>query len=212
MICPNCQNDQSVTEQNYGALYTCKSCQAVYFLNFEGQPLFDDQIESEPAAIPSEAGYEPAPAQTETPMQSFESIQSPTPLQSSSDEGAHASGSFEMNELSSVAESFSSAPAEALSTFSEVAKDISDYGNTETQIAHLNYDLHVKGLDTAEIMGLLKEALEDSRFGWDVNELMRTVKSGEIKLMQLNPVKAYVLAKRLQFLDVEKIWKQNAVG
>ena len=42
MICPNCQKDQKVGEQNYGALYTCPSCQAVYFINFDGAPEFGD--------------------------------------------------------------------------------------------------------------------------------------------------------------------------
>lgn len=190
MICPNCHNDQSVTEQNYGALYTCKACQAVYFLNFDGQPLFDDQIQTD--TLPDELNEPPQLA--------------PEPLCETA-----ANSSIDFNEPLTSFET-NSAPVEVASAFSEVAKDISDYGNTETQIAHLNYDLRIKGLDTAEMMALLKEAIEDSRFGWDANELMRTIKHGELQFLQLNPVKAYILAKRLQFMDVEKIWKQNAVG
>ncbi len=180
MICPNCQNEQSVTEQNYGALYTCKSCQAVYFLNFEGQPLFDDQIEAIDTTPVTDHIF-PDSLPTEN-----------------SDPAAH--------------DQLFEAPADSLGSFSAAAKDILDYGNTETQIAHLNYDLFMKGLDTAEMMALLKESIDDSRFGWDAVEIMRTVKQGEIQFLKLNPVKAYILAKRLQFLDVEKIWKQNAVG
>jgi hypothetical protein len=41
---------------------------------------------------------------------------------------------------------------------------------------------------------------------------MRSIKNGQIQFEKLNPVKAYILAKRLQFLDIEKQWKQNAMS
>jgi hypothetical protein len=186
MICPNCQKDQNVTENSYGALYTCKSCQAVYFINFEGQPEFSN--EEIPAAI-EPSSLEEAPASD---------LMAPL-IQ------------FNQNAFSTDPVTFENLD-HASNSFSDAAKDISDYGNTETQIAHLNYDLKITGLDTAEMMRLLKEAIEDSRFGWDAHEIMRMIKRGEVQFEKLNPVKAYILAKRLQFLDVEKIWKQNAVG
>ena len=60
-------------------------------------------------------------------------------------------------------------------------------------------------------MKQFREIIEDPRFGWDANELLRGVKNGRIKFEKLNPVKAFILAKRLQFLDIEKNWKQNAI-
>jgi hypothetical protein len=195
MICPSCQNEQNVTENSYGALYTCQSCQAVYFINFEGQPEFGE-VESSPieSAIPFEMA---SPEQsTDQASENFNALDSLSiqPLDIQQD-------------ISNVDQSENNFAGQ----FSDVAKDISDYGNTETQIAHLNYDLKITGLDNFEMLTLLKEVVEDSRFGWDVNEIMKSVKQGEIKFEKLNPVKAYILAKRLKFLDVEKVWTQNAV-
>jgi hypothetical protein len=95
--------------------------------------------------------------------------------------------------------------------FSQVAREISQFGNQEVQLAGLNYDLRVAGLDTQELRALFREAIEDSRFGWDTEAIMRQIKNGEVHLDQLNPVKAYILAKRLQFIDIEKSWKQNVL-
>jgi hypothetical protein len=240
MICPSCHNDQSVTEHNYGALYTCKSCQAVYFINFEGQPEFGDmQSIQEQAPHETPQGFS-MPTMAEPSSADF-SFSLP-----SADESLHMSTlpptnlpdavaavmdelpqtnepaqeidpmqplvQFNQNEFAAEPNPFEKPSKPVSNQFSDVAKDISDYGNSETQIAHLNYDLKISGLDTAEVKSLLKEAIEDSRFGWDANEMMRTIKKGEIFFEKLNPAKAFILAKRLQFLDVEKVWKQNAVG
>ena len=62
MICPNCQKDVAISEQLYGALYTCGSCQAVYFINFEGQPEFGEVpagVLSDIVSEPFEASLEP---------------------------------------------------------------------------------------------------------------------------------------------------------
>lgn len=211
MICPSCHNDQVVTEHQYGALYTCKSCQAVYFISFDGNPEFGEVQAYEPEAL-SEA----LPTDTLPPTNLPEFVadlvnEFQSPLQNEGDP-MQPLVQFNQNEFAVPESTDLETPAISFNQFSDVAKDISDYGNTETQIAHLNYDLRIKGLDTAEMMSSLKEVIEDSRFGWDSNELMRTIKHGEISFEKLNPVKAYILAKRLQFLDVEKIWKQNAVG
>ncbi len=199
MICPSCQTVQGVTEQNYGALYTCQSCQAVYFINFDGQPEF---------------GNDEALAES-SPTIADDFVSETEKLQNQINESMQPIVEFNQNEFSADVSPFQNLytepAANEMQTFKEVAQDIADYGNTESQIADLNYDLRISGLDTAEIISLFKEAIDDSRFGWDSNEFMRNIKRGEIIFEKLNPVKAYILAKRLQFLDVEKVWKQHAV-
>lgn len=239
MICPNCHNDQTVTESNYGALFTCKSCQAVYFIGFDGNPEFGEvQPYEEPQSTNSQGRAQSTSSPFELPQASFQSQEPSEPISDfanlpptnlpdvvsavmdelpQTNELAAAINpmqplvDFNQNEFAVNPEPFELTQS-ANAQFADVAKEISDYGNSETQIAHLNYDLRVSGLDTVEIINGFKEAIDDSRFGWDVGEVMKTMRAGEIRFEKLNPVKAYILAKRLQFLNVEKTWKQHAVG
>lgn len=247
MICPNCNNEQSVNEGNYGALYTCKSCQAVYFIGFDGKPEFGE-VEQAPPEIQAVPEIPEQPdglnnlqiPQFDQPldMSTLPPTNLPDAVSAVMDELPQTNEvaadinpmqpltDFNQNEFAVNAspfenlqqDSLKSAPVQApqmtplSAKFSDIAKEISAYGNSETQIAHLNYDLRVSGLDTAELINEFKDVINDSRFGWDMNEVMKTMKAGEIRFQQLNPVKAYILAKRLQFLNVEKTWKQNAVG
>ncbi len=205
MICPSCHNDQVVTEHNFGALYTCSSCQAVYFLDFAGQPEYGDV---ENLIIDQPLDMSTLPPTNLPDMVSAATDELP---QTNDANSVEPIVQFNQNEFAAEPSPFESFQPIS-NSFADAAKDISDYGNSESQIAHLNYDLKISGLDTAEMISGLKEAIEDSRFGWDASEMVRTIKNGEIRFEKMNPVKAYILAKRIQFMDVEKVWKQNAVG
>lgn len=294
MICPNCQTEVEVTEQHYGALFTCPSCQAVYFINFDGKPEFGDvevpadlnfggptnETPESPEVAPLTEVAAPAQDYNSTDLNNgsgFEASLEPlvdsvdmvafdnklddqfnnldnslnndfnTPMDNSYESPI---GNMNADEQQPAAEEIQQAtepknteqpmpdvdftnpdanPFEVMAatpeptakpvakakqsnSFSDAAKEISAYGNAEVQLAGLNYDLKIVGLDTQETMKLFKEAVEDSKFGWDVNELMKTVKNGEIEFSRLSPVKAYILAKRIQFLDIEKHWKQNVLS
>ncbi len=201
MICPNCQSDVKITEQNYGSLYTCVACQAAYFINFDGQPEFSN--DDLPNALD-----ESAIALSDVPV-----VNTDLNLNDYNEFNASPIGEFNQNEFAVIEPIQDNIEAvQTFGSFTDVAKDISDFGNSETQVASLNYDLKISGLDTIEILKLFKESIEDSRFGWETNELMRSIKNGAISFEKLNPVKAYMLAKRLQFLDVEKKWKQNVLN
>ncbi len=264
MICPNCQSQEKVTEQNFGALYTCTACQAVYFINFDGEPEFGEVPEEIPADFNStdaeidselsdtaenhenfdaqleasfdnrlQQNFDSPPAQEAFAQNQFEPVNQevsdstfPTPdaalpdtekasFESVSEVASSPESNFDylnsdVNPFENPIESENIEPKEK-SPFSNVAQEISDFGNTETQIAGLSYDLAVSGLDTLEIKKLFKEVIEDSKFGWDVEALMGSIKNGEIRLERLSAVKAYILARRLQFLNIEKTWKQNAL-
>lgn len=258
MICPSCQINQVVDERSFGALFTCKNCQAVYFINFDGQPEYSDippvLHQQDEALHPSSEnlnldlgsglGFESQVSQNQLhPQVPVSGLYSLDPLNSNNHEfinnsdkhisdSNNSDGSPEMSynpdfQSYSSFETLESVNSNAdlnldsqvksqmsnySSSFAAAANEITEYGNTESQIAQLNYSLKLMGLDTVEIKNLLKEAIDDSRFGWDVGEVMKNIKNGEIKFEELNPVKAFILAKRLHFLDVEKIWTQNAVG
>ncbi len=233
MICPNCQIEAAISEQLYGALYTCSSCQAVYFINFEGQPEFGNVSEeiltemvSEPAAATESAPYEPlqeSPPETSGFEASLEPLIDAVDMVTFDDRlDAQLDERFAaQSQIDAPSQNTDSLPNLEIETnvnakasghsFSDVAKEISDFGNTEAQIAGLNYDLKISGLDTQEVKRLFQEAIEDLKLGWDANVIMRNIKNGQIEFSKLNPVKAYILAKRLQFLDIEKHWQQNAM-
>lgn len=274
MICPSCQSDVSVTDANYGALYTCEKCQAVYFVNFDGQPEFGEvpdeapidlnNFPTESAETPQATSSEPEPLAdystdfSTDDLASFQQIPeaqdnfqadagSPEPFDSSFEPLVDSinvvtvdplvdpvissevleSQSPEFESLNDVdaglnpfenlispeenAETDGSAVA-AAAGFAGVAKEISDFGNTEVQLAGLNYDLTITGLDTQETMRLFKEAVEDSKFGWDAADILKMVRNGQVEFKRLSPVKAYILAKRLQFLDIEKQWRQHVLS
>lgn len=228
MICPNCQTDVAISEQLFGALYTCGACQAVYFINFEGQPEFGEvptgvlsDIVAEPTSD-SEPASAAAPTIEENFQSGFESSLEPlidsvdmvnfdNKLDAqfdsyvSSDNLPPAETEFDNSQMESAVEA-------NIHSFSQIAKEISDFGNSEAHVSGLNYDLKITGLDTQVTMKQFKEIIEDPRFGWDSNEILRGVKNGQITIEKLNPVKAFILAKRLQFLDIEKNWKQNALA
>ena len=170
MICPNCQVDAKITEQLYGALYTCRSCSAVYFINFEGQPEFSDVIDEPAELISSEISSEPT--SLESDLGSFESPfeSSLEPLIDSVDMvsfdnkldqqfdmqlGAEVQLDAQLDVQPAAEPAFAQTfeigvQDEVGSSFGVVAKEISDFGNTETQMAGLNYDLKITGLDTQE--------------------------------------------------------------
>lgn len=262
MNCPKCQSSEKVTEQNYGALYTCSSCRAVYFIGFDGQPEsgeasieeyelaqnaslslaqqeYKSAQESVHQAAPQasinfsqsvsgevESQFKTEPAQLFSDEVSFSKAVSFSdaaldPLVSVTESLEAIPGDSFLSEMISVAEESSeilsditsnSLPSIVGGSFAEAAREISNFGNTESQIAVMNYDLIVSGIDTQEARTLLKEAIEDSKFGWDASEIMNTMRNGRIELLRLNPVKAFILAKRIQFLDVEKQWKQNVLS
>ena len=172
MNCPSCQNEVEVSERNYGALFTCPRCQAVYFVNFEGRPEYSNEAE--------------LPIENENP----EAVQF-TPVVDFS--------------------TFQEAPQE-VSAFQNAAQEISDFGNSEVQITTLNYTLEINGLDSKEDVKAFQETITDSRFGWDVPELLKQIKNGHIVLDKLNPVQAFVLYKRIYFLNFDLKWKQNVLG
>lgn len=225
MICPNCQISAVISEQLYGALYTCGGCQAVYFINFEGEPEFGEV----PSGILTDIVSEPESADSDQLDQSAVTFESPfesslEPLIDSVDivnfenklDEQFDSQFVDSSGLQSEANLFESQLLNIESSkpnaFANIAKEISDFGNTEVQLSAMNYDLNITGLDTQQVVRLFKEAVEDSKFGWDVNELLGKIKNGQIKLERLSPVKAYILAKRLQFLDIGKHWTQNAMS
>ncbi len=193
MICPQCTSEVPLTEAQYLSMYTCPKCQAVYFIDITGQPEFGDMS----LPIPEDA---PVDHQVQsTDLNEFPALDN-LQTEASNDTSEHAV----FGESTSTPENFSD--------FNSTATEITDFANQDNAISALSYDLKISGLDTKETMLLFREAVDDSKFGWIAQEIFSTIRNGECEFKNLNPIQAFVLAKRIQFLDIEMEWKQNVQG
>lgn len=96
--------------------------------------------------------------------------------------------------------------------FSSIANEIESFGNRETSVAGISYDLEITGLDTKQSQELLREAIDDARFGWHPEDIVREIRTGTCRLKNLTPVQAFVIARRIQFIDVDMKWTQHVLA
>ena len=96
--------------------------------------------------------------------------------------------------------------------FSSIASEIETFGNQHTAVAGISYDLEITGLDTKQSQELLREAIDDARFGWHPEDIVREIRTGTCHLKNLTPVQAFVIARRIQFIDVQMKWKQHVLA
>lgn len=239
MQCPNCQNEVTVKDKDIGALFTCPKCRSVYFINFDGTPDYSQvqQPSTEELAklqsLPEKKSKKKPDAKAEEPEQSeptaepvaeeplveppvepmaFEPIpEAPLPIEALPTE-APSIENFSY-ESTSAEQSFSSKVTSVIpQNFEQMVSEIEAFGNQQTTVAGLAYDLEIVGLDSKESQSLLKEAINDLRFGWHVEDIIREMKTGTCRFKDLTPVQAFVLARRIQFIDVEMKWTQNVIA
>ncbi|MEZ4870766.1 MAG: hypothetical protein R2827_00695 [Bdellovibrionales bacterium] len=89
--------------------------------------------------------------------------------------------------------------------------DVQEFGNSELAVAaqgSIKIKLRISGIDDPSLRSEVEEALTDKRFFWNVDELMASIKSGELVLSGINPVKASVLINRLKPVKVQLYWEQ----
>lgn len=226
MQCPQCKNDVPVTEAQFGALYSCPKCMAVYFVGFDGEPEYGSMempmVETTEESFATNFNLNPAediPA-IDIPVQTYESFSEPAaPEVAEADFNANNDFNNQFNtdfNLENLEQPESVPAVEVVkpratgnSSFAAVAQEIADYGNQEEVISSINYNVVIKGLDTKEVMQAFKDAIEDSKFAWLTQDILNQIKNGEVTLKSLNPIQAFVLATRIQFLDLEIEWSQN---
>lgn len=80
---------------------------------------------------------------------------------------------------------------------------------SQTSDGPYHYDVCINGLDTAIIRQEVLRRLNDPRLGWSPEDLLRSLRQGELILKNLNPVKAVVTIINLQSLDVDVSWEQK---
>lgn len=91
---------------------------------------------------------------------------------------------------------------------------ISQYANSEISSAKdgpFLFRILLSGIDTKEIREALREAMEDSRFGWDSVQLMSRISKGNLVIDRVSPVKASILVNRIKRLPLGIRWEQYAI-
>ena len=238
MQCPQCKNDVPLTEAQFGALYSCPKCMAVYFVGFDGQPEYGSMdlplVETTEDSFTADLNMNPIEdiPSIDIPVQTFESFSEPPPpevaegdLNANNDFSAPNDLNNDFNPdfnpetvpepapartYESATPALSAEKSRPISTtFAAAAQEIADYGNQEEVISSISYDVKIQGLDSKEVMLLFKESIEDSKFAWLTQDILGQIKNGEVTLRNLNPIQAFVLATRIQFLDLDIEWKQN---
>ncbi len=209
-----------MTEAQFGALYTCPKCVAVYFVGFDGQPEYGSMelpvVETTEESFSADFNTGPNDdiSTPDVPLQVFESHSEIAPPDNNPIESFEAESDlnhdFSLEPLLDSEPSLEiEKPRSISSSFAAAAQEITDYGNQEEVISSISYDVAIKGLDTKEVMQAFKDAIEDSKFSWHTQDILSQIKNGEATLKNLNPIQAFVLASRIQFLDLDIDWKQN---
>lgn len=222
--CPRCGHP---IEQDFGMI-TCAGCMAVLFVDMDGQI----QVSSESAEDPgisnasnqetsaasdlshsSSDGFLPDVPSADVESFQIESTAEPEfvsepemPVESASNSDFSFEPPNEATSNPAFASEFSSEESQnGLADLSEV----SDFGNAHQDFGALSYHVVIENIDTSDIRKKLSEALSDSKFQWDVNEILQKIEKGRLELGPLNPAKASVLVRRLQDVPVRVGWNQK---
>ena len=186
--CPKCKAELL---QDFG-LVTCPSCGHVSILDIMGEI----QEAVAPVEVAPPPIHEDLPAAAEEPA--FENPFMNFDL-NSNPEASH---------IETLAEEPTApmAPAESM--------NLSEYANSEFSQGKdgaFVYNVSISDIDSKEIREFLREAINDTRFGWDPQSIMAQVKHGELLLKNMSPVKASILINRIKRLPVKIRWEQYAI-
>lgn len=199
--CPQCHSSVDIPEGAYGTLFTCPNCQAVYFVGWDGVPespqptdiqLAHQMNAPPPIESPSffeNPGLESSSVQTNSPIEVSAPLE--TPLASATQEAEMGNSLF----------------VDGSANF----QDVVDFGNSAPTAGTLTYTVTIHGIEIADIREKFKEAVTDSRFAWDVDQIMLQITNGSLVLADLSPAKAVVLINRIKYLPIRVTWRQNVL-
>ena len=101
------------------------------------------------------------------------------------------------------------------STNSSDMSDIASFGNSQdsgSRDGSLRYNITVAGIDTSDVRESFREAITDARLVWDIEQILRSVKHGEVRFTNVSPAKAFVVILRLRGLPLQVKWEQYAIS
>lgn len=214
--CPSCQQSVEIQDIHLGTLFTCPHCNAVYFIDWNGQP---EIASHEAEAEQSNSYYEPPSADVEgdLPQSNTESfqpgVQPDFQAESFQEEepSPQTAQEFQRTSMEEVAYDFSQPLEQESLVDSADFSDVTDYANSNSNLGPLSYTVTIEGLESSHLLIQLKEAMTDSRFGWETATLLTEVSGGRLVLSGLSPAKASVLISRIKYLPLKISWRQDVL-
>ncbi len=197
--CPKCHGSIEIGETNFGTLFTCSLCSGLFFVGWDGQPELNDQVE-----IPADAHVSFPPDLISESVSTLASEPASEPIvePATASEQARPWGTLDQEFGGSVM------PQTPVSAIQEIER----YANQNQEATPLSYDLTIRGLDLPKQIQFLREVLQDSRFGWNSEELISQINQGVLVLRNLSPIKASALVQRVKYSDLEIGWRQNVLS
>lgn len=184
--CPNCHQSIEIEDKHLGTLFTCPHCSAVYFIDWSGQPELATH-ESEQSFEPPQDEYSLSAAAEETPYDFSQPLDQASVEEPSVDHAANPMSSADFS-------------------------DVMEFANSNANVGPLSYAVIIEGIESSHLLIQLKEAMTDSRFGWDVAALLEQVGGGRLVLSGLSPAKASVLVSRIKYLPLKISWRQDVLA
>lgn len=90
--------------------------------------------------------------------------------------------------------------------------DVLEFANATTGVGNFAYTVIIEGLDSSQLVHQLKEAMTDSKFGWNVSELLTHIGGGRLVIKGLSPAKASVFINRIKYLPFKISWRQDVLS
>jgi hypothetical protein len=168
--------------------------EASFQTNTEEPPTFSDVpvFENAETSEALENDFSPAPH-----------FETPTPTEES------GTGSYDFSQPLDVGEPLVQEP---INLDTSDLSDIADFGNADVTQSAFNYSMTIEGIDSGALRKQLQEALSDSKFNWNVIQVMAQIKGGVLTIKSINPVKASILMQRLKYLPVKVSWRQDVLS
>lgn len=232
--CPHCHQPIEIGEVNYGTLFSCPVCNAVYFVGWDGQPELAPTAEemaaenlevSDHPNIATEIAFMPIETTSQETIidnfayqsQDYESLPEPTPGLEEDSSITPGSNEFATGDVPNVESDYDfSQPLDRMPEPSAIDspgfQDVNDFANSDQETSPLSYSLTISGIDSGKIFGELRDALSDSRFAWDLSALMKTIRDGSLTIDGLNPAKIFVIVSRVKYLSVQLSWRQDVLA
>lgn len=224
--CLNCHKELVIEDRHHGTIFTCPHCNAVFFCGWDGSLEMAQHVpepEHEPEqeqqqGLEQEQELEqesiPEPIVGHEPASSFEPVAEITheaePLANHEAEVMPDSNSdFQQATFSSDHSNAFHQSSESTSAVAgpETFSEVTDFANNnDVSLTDVSYRLVIEGIDTAKIHETFVEAITDSRFGWDKNDVLAKIQNGKLELRNLTPAKTSVLVNRIKHLEVVIRW------
>lgn len=90
--------------------------------------------------------------------------------------------------------------------------DVTEFANSTSLSSPLSYTVIIDGIESSHLIAQIKEAMTDSRFAWEVSNILAQVGGGRLVLPGLSPAKASVLINRIKYLPLKISWRQDVLS